>query len=98
MPTANFTIRGISVTLDVVDAAHTYDVEILSDPSGSGGTGPTLEAVLAIALSTLRVRDRTYAVAIAGLLDLGVRLVRTGGPPTASSFGEIVVTVEVSIP
>ena len=97
LPTADFTIRGISISVDAVDGAQSYDVEVLSDPSGAGGTGPTVEATLALGVGVLRARDRSLAVAIAGLLDLGVRVVRTAGA-APSVFGEIVVTVEVSIP
>ena len=95
--TADGQIRGISVAVDAQDSVRGYDVEILSDPSGVGGTGPTVEATLSLATNTLRARDRTLSVAVSGLLDLGVRLVRTSGAG-ASSFGEIVVLVEVSIP
>jgi hypothetical protein len=97
MPTADFTIVGVSIAVDSIDAAQAYDVEVLSDPSGGGGTGPTVEATLALPVSTLRVRDRTFAVAVAGLLDLGVRVVRVGAG-VASVFADMVVTVEVSIP
>jgi hypothetical protein len=90
-------IRGISVAVNVVDASRSYQVEVLSDPSGAGGTGPTVEATLALPSSTLRARDRTFAVAVPGLLDLGVRLVQTAGAGD-STFDEIVVLVEVSIP
>jgi hypothetical protein len=54
LPTADYTIRGISISVDAIDAAQTYDVEVLS-------------------------------------------VVRTAGA-AASTFGDIVVTVEVSIP
>jgi hypothetical protein len=95
--TADGQIRGVSVTVDQVDASRDYEVRVLTDPSGAGGTGPTVVATLALPTSTLRARDRTLTVAVSGLLDLGVQLVRTsGGGP--STFNEIVVLVEVSIP
>lgn len=94
--TADGQIRGIAISVDGADP-QTYDVEVLSDPSGAGGTGPTVVATLGLPAATLRARNRAFAVAVAGLLDLGVRVVRTSGV-AASVFGEIVVTVEVSIP
>jgi hypothetical protein len=97
LPTADFTIRGVSIAVDQVDGVQAYTVEVLSDPSGAGGTGPTLEASLALPVGILRARDRTLAVAVAGLLDLGVRVVRNAGA-AASVFSDMVVTVEVSIP
>ena len=96
--TADCTIIGVSISVDAVDAAHTYDVNVMSDPSGAGGTGPTVEATLPLAVSTLRFRDRTFSAPIVGLLDLGVELVRTAGPATPSTFSEIVVLVEVTLP
>jgi len=95
--TADGQIRGITVTVNALDGSRSYDVEVLSDPSGVGGTGPTVEATLALPTNTLRARDRSLAIPVVGLLDLGVRLVRTAGAG-ASTFGEIVVIVEVSIP
>jgi hypothetical protein len=95
--TADGQIRGIAIAVDQIDGVQAYTAEVLSDPSGAGGTGPTVEASLILPVSTLRVRDRTLTVPISGLLDLGVRLVRNAGV-AASVFGEIVVTVEVSIP
>jgi hypothetical protein len=96
--TADGSIRGISVALDGVDLASTYDINVLSDPSGTGGTGPTVEATLALAANTQRDRRRDLNVPVAGLLDLGVEIRRTSGPAVQSPFGEIVVLVEVSIP
>jgi hypothetical protein len=95
--TADGQIRGIAISVDQIDGVQAYTAQVLSDPSGGGGTGPTVEASLVLPISTLRVRDRTLAVPVVGLLDLGVRLVRNAGA-AASVFGEIVVTVEVSIP
>jgi hypothetical protein len=97
LPTADFTIRGISIAVDQVDGVQDYTIRVLSDPSGAGGTGPTVEATLALPAGTLRARDRTLAVAVAGLLDLGVRVDRDAGA-AASVFSDMVVTVEVSIP
>ncbi len=90
-------IRGISVTINEIDAARAYEVRALSDPSGAGGTGPTTEATLALPVSTLRARRRDLNVPISGLLDLGVSVVRTAGAG-GSTFDEIVVILEVSIP
>jgi hypothetical protein len=95
--TADAQIRGIAIAVDQVDGVQAYTAEVLSDPSGAGGTGPTVEASLVLPINTLRVRNRALAVPVSGLLDLGVRLVRGAGV-AASVFGEIVVTVEVSIP
>lgn len=97
--TADGAIRGISATVDQVDLTRTYSVQVLSDPSGAGGTGPTIEASVALPANTLRVRDRTFNNSVSGLQDLGVRLVQTFPlAPSASTFEEIVVIVEVSIP
>lgn len=97
--TADGTIRGISVTVDQVDLTRTYSVQVLSDPSGAGGTGPTVEAAVPLPANTLRVRNRSFSNAVAGLQDLGVRLTQTFPlAPSASTFEEIVVIVEVSIP
>jgi hypothetical protein len=95
--TADGRIRGIAVAVDAIDPGQAYNIEILSDPSGAGGTGPTVLATLALPVSTLRARNRAFVVPVAGLLDLGVRVVRVA-PGGISVFGEIVVTVEVSIP
>ena len=95
--TADGQIRGISIAVNAVDGVQAYTVEVLSDPSGAGGTGPTVEASLVLPINTLRARDRTFAVPVAGLLDLGVRVVRNAGV-LASVFTDIVVSVEVSIP
>jgi len=94
--TADGQIRGIAVAVNAIDP-QTYNVEVLSDPSGSGGTGPVVAATLGLPINTLRFRSRAFAVAVSGLLDLGVRVVRTAGA-AVSVFSEIVVTVEVSIP
>jgi hypothetical protein len=96
--TADGSIRGISISVDAMDASRTYDVNVLSDPAGVGGTGPTIEGALALPLSTLRARRRDLNVPIAGLLDLGVEIRRASGPAAVSTFGEMVVLVEVSIP
>lgn len=95
--TADGTIRGVSITVDQVDASRDFEVRVISDPSGAGGTGPTTEGTLALPVSTLRSRRRDLAAVVSGLLDLGVSIVRTSGAG-GSSFNEAVVIVEVSIP
>lgn len=97
LSTADATIRGVSVNVDSVDVSRAYDVEVLTDPSGAGGTGPTLVATLSLATNTLRARSSSYVVAVSGLLDIGVRMRRTSGSG-ASTFQEAVVIVEVSLP
>ena len=96
--TADFTIIGVSFATDALDAGHAFDVNVMTDPSGSGGTGPTAVATLPVPVSTQRVRDRTFSVGVAGLLDLGVEMIRTSGPATPSVFGEMTVLVEVTLP
>lgn len=91
--TANGTIRGIAVAVSVIDASRSYNVEVVSSPAGV----PAVLATLALPTSTKTARDRTYSAALAGLTEFGVRLVRSAGAG-ASSFGDVVVTVEVSIP
>ena len=95
--TADGQVRGIAVAVDLIDPIQPFAVQVLSDPSGAGGTGPTVIATLNLPASTLRVRNRALAVPVVGLLDLGVRLVRLAGA-APSAFQEIVVLVEVSIP
>jgi hypothetical protein len=96
--TANGTLVGVSVAVDVIDAARSYDVEVLTDPSGAGGTGPTVVATLPLAAGVLRNRVSGLAVAVAGLLDLGVRLTRSAGPAGPSDFKQVAVIVEATIP
>jgi hypothetical protein len=95
--TADGRVRGIAVAVNAIDAAQDYTIQVLSDPSGAGGTGPTVEASLALPVSTLRIRNRSFSAPVAGLLDLGVRVIRNSGA-LASVFTDIVVSVEVSIP
>lgn len=91
---ANGTIRGIAVAVDQVDAGHAYNVQVVSSPAGV----PVVLATLALPVSTKLARDRTYSAAVAGLTEIGVRLVRTSGAATASVFNDVTVLVEVSIP
>ena len=95
--TADGSIRGISFSTDALDGLRTYDINVLTDPSGSGGTGPTVVASMSLPLNTQRIRRRDLAVPVAGLLDLGVEIRRTSGAG-GSAFTEMVVLVEVSIP
>jgi hypothetical protein len=93
--TADGTLIGISVTVNAADVTRDYDVEVLSDPAGLAG-GPTVLGTLALS-GVRQARRRDLAVAVGGLLDLGVRLVRTAGAG-ASTFTEIIVVVEAKIP
>lgn len=97
LPTADFTIIGASIAVNVVDTVRAYNLEILTDPSGSGGTGPTVVGTLFLPLSTLRNRTRALSIPVAGLTDIGVRLSRTSGTGP-STFTDIAVLLEATIP
>lgn len=92
---ADSTLIGISIAVNTLPV-NSYNVEILSDPSGVGGTGPTVLATLPL-VGVLRNRTRALAIPITGLLDIGARLVRTAGAGP-SVFNRTVVIAEVTTP
>jgi len=90
--TAAGTLLGISVSVDELDAARSYDVEVISDPAGS----PAILGTLNLATSTLTNSRRDLAVAIGAAVTWGVRITLASGSGD-STFKKLLVNVEVTI-
>ena len=82
------TLTGISVQVDAIDAARSYDIEVVSSPSGT----PVVLSTLNLATSTIGTSVSGLSVAVAANTEVGVRVVRATGAG-ASTFNDIVVVV-----
>lgn len=80
---------AITVAVDVIDA-NTYDVEIVSDPTGA----PVVLGTLTLDPGERTDYRRDLSVAIPAGTELGARLVRTVGAG-ASAFGAVAVSIEL---
>jgi hypothetical protein len=88
------TLVGITYSADAADSSgRIYHVEVLSDPAGSPAL---LGSALVIDNETDDARRDLSAAISAGTL-IGVRLRRDSGAGS-SSFTDVVIIVEVSIP
>jgi len=93
---ADFTIRRITFAADAVDASRTYAVEVLTDPANIAAARATV-ASTTVPISTRLHRSAALAVAVSGVVDIGVRIRLLTGTGN-SSFGDVSVNVEISIP
>ena len=87
------TLKGLTISLNVVDVTRDYSLQLLSDPAGAFA----VLATLTVPAGTLDKVDRTYAVAIPSGTKIGARLIRTSGAG-ASTFEEVDVLVEITTP
>jgi hypothetical protein len=93
LPAAS-TLVGITYSADATPgASRTYDVEVISDPAGT----PSIEATLAIGNAESADSRRDLSVAIGATTLLGVRMTRQADAGS-SSFTDVVIIVELSIP
>lgn len=83
-------ITGISIRTNVSDGSRDYDVEVVSNPSGT----PSVLATLALPSGSNSEGDDTLAVDVSAPTEIGVRLVRTSGSGS-SAFNRINVNVQV---
>lgn len=89
------TFRGVTIQVNTTDT-NAYDIEVISDPAGRLGAAVVLGTVN-LAAAALFAIDRTFAVAVASGVELGVRVVRSAGSGV-STFSAINVQTEWSIP
>jgi len=83
---------AITVSVDVaVQAAHTYDIEIVRDPTGAPVVIGTLELDSADGRKTFR---RDLSVGLAAGVELGARITQTAGT-LASAFSEGLIGIEL---
>lgn len=81
-------LRGVSVKVDVVDAARSFDINVLSPSSGV----PVIIATLTLPVSTIGAQTSSLSVALATGAELGAQIVRATGAG-ASTFSNINVSV-----
>lgn len=82
------TLVGASIRVDVIDASRSYNLQILSSPSGVA----TVLATLVLPVSTISVVNFSLSVSISSNVELGARLVLATGAG-ASTFSNIIVNV-----
>jgi len=81
-------LRGVSVKVNVIDTARSFDINVLSPSSGV----PVIIATLTLPVSTIGVQTSSLSVAIAAGAELGAQIVRATGAG-ASTFTNINVSV-----
>lgn len=87
------TLKGVTISLNIVDGTRDYSLQVLSDPAGA----PAVLATLTVPTGTLDKADRSFAVAIPAGTKIGARMIRTSGAGV-SDFDEIDVLLELTIP
>ena len=97
LPSAS-TLVGLSLTVDVAHPTNDYILEMLSDPTGRQGTGPTVLASLALPAGT---RDpaprRDLSIAVAVGIELGARLRRVSGSGNSIPLRKITAVSEFTV-
>ena len=92
------TLIGLALTVDVPHPTNTYILEVLSDPTGKQGTGPTVIATLSLPAG---VRDpaprRDLSAAVALGVELGAQLRRTSGSGNSVPLRQIVAVTEFAL-
>ena len=90
----NATLRSITVSVDTQDVARAYRVDILKDPAGT----PAILGSVALGAGNTHAAQTGLSASIIANTDLiGARIVRTAGTG-ASTFANIVVMAEISVP
>lgn len=91
---AAWTLIGLTITIDVVDATRAYDIEVVSDPHG---VPAVIGTALPLPLSTLSASTRALTTAVPANTLWGVRI-RRATSTGQSSFTRARVEVEVEMP
>jgi hypothetical protein len=92
--TAAATFRGLTVTVDTAEATNNYDVELISDPTGAR---TLIGSALTLTAGNRTAKRRDQSAAIVADTEIGARVVLSSGSG-ASTFSDVVVVVELSIP
>lgn len=83
------TLTAITIKVNIPDPAISYNVEVLTSPSGT----PTVIGTLALPVTSDTAGVTSLSAPISAGTEIGVRLVRSAGPTSKSEFNEINVTV-----
>lgn len=86
-------LKGMSVIVNVADAARNFSVDVVTDPAGV----PVVVGSLSLTATNTSNRRRDLSAVISAGALWGVRVVRTSGAG-ASTFADIRVEVEVKMP
>lgn len=84
----NCTLYAISVEVDVIDTVRTFDIEILTDPSGAG----VVIGTLALPTSSRGASVTGLSAAVTAGTEIGARIVRSSSSG-GSTFNAVVVNV-----
>jgi hypothetical protein len=95
--TAAATLIGLTISVDFAHPTNEYTVEMLSDPTGKQGSGPTVIGTLVLAATNRNAWRRDLSVAIAAGAELGVRVVRTSGSGASIPLRQMVVACEFDL-
>jgi len=83
-------ITGISIRTDAIDASRSFDIEVVSGPSGT----PVVLATLTLPVSSQSAGINTLAVDVSAPTEIGVRIVRATGSGS-STWNDVNVNVQV---
>jgi hypothetical protein len=81
-------VTAISIEVDTADAARSYTVEVITNPSGI----PVSIATLTLPVSVRTANTTAVSGAVPAATEVGVRLVRATGVG-AATFNDVVVLV-----
>jgi hypothetical protein len=92
--TSAATLVGLTLAVDNAHPTNTYRLEMLSDPTGKQGSGPTVIGFLDLAATVRKDSRRDLSVLVALGAELGARLRRTGGSGPSTPLKQIVMGCE----